>query len=303
MNHKKNSSAKKISTLTGMLMWCLMTLVHSMPRDKTPSDFPEANARIGQSFIFREADESIAKYGYMDISKNKKRTYGDKLSYEEYKGKKGKVIGIIAIPLTRFSETYLWHLELEGGEIVYARWSPVLSDQINDLVFQSDLDEAQKVIGEKIWLNWTQPGIKKGLISSSKDVIRHVSHLEEVQVVGIDTMRYGHGTGAAPFWLRVKFGDGQEALLGYSQRNFYAQNPIKSAWDKKTIESIKQKKVFIGMTAEQLILSWGKPEKVNRTITKNVTHEQWIYGNQYVYVENDKVTAIQESAGQVRRRY
>ena len=53
--------------------------------------------------------------------------------------------------------------------------------------------------------------------------------------------------------------------------------------------------VTVGMTTIQVLNSnWGKPEKVNRTVTQNGTNEQWVYGgNNYLYFENGKLTAIQ----------
>lgn len=53
--------------------------------------------------------------------------------------------------------------------------------------------------------------------------------------------------------------------------------------------------VTLGMTSAQVLNSnWGKPSKVNRTVTQNGTREQWVYGgNNYLYFENGKLTSIQ----------
>lgn len=38
---------------------------------------------------------------------------------------------------------------------------------------------------------------------------------------------------------------------------------------------------------------WGRPETINRTVTRNGTREQWVYGEgRYLYLENGRVTAI-----------
>lgn len=52
----------------------------------------------------------------------------------------------------------------------------------------------------------------------------------------------------------------------------------------------------IGMTSNEVLNTyWGKPDKVNRTTTAYGTSEQWVYGiSKYVYLENGKVTAIQD---------
>lgn len=63
--------------------------------------------------------------------------------------------------------------------------------------------------------------------------------------------------------------------------------------------AIAQQRVAIGMTSEEVIQSWGRPSKVNRTITRGGSSEQWIYRrggtgrDQYVYLENGVVRTIQ----------
>ena len=63
-------------------------------------------------------------------------------------------------------------------------------------------------------------------------------------------------------------------------------------------ENIAQRKVAIGMTADEVVSSWGRPDKVNKTITASGTSEQWVYEgrkhrNQYVYLDNGVVRSIQ----------
>lgn len=53
----------------------------------------------------------------------------------------------------------------------------------------------------------------------------------------------------------------------------------------------------IGMSKMAVIenTNWGKPYKINRTITASGTHEQWLYGSdQYLYFTNGTLTAIQD---------
>lgn len=53
--------------------------------------------------------------------------------------------------------------------------------------------------------------------------------------------------------------------------------------------------VAVGMTAKQVLETcWGKPERVNETLTGTASHEQWVYkGFNYVYFRNGVVTSIQ----------
>jgi len=62
-------------------------------------------------------------------------------------------------------------------------------------------------------------------------------------------------------------------------------------------ELMRRRKVQIGMTKEQVTLSWGKPERINRTVGKWGESEQWVYGDTYLYFEKDIMTSFQDSTG------
>lgn len=55
-------------------------------------------------------------------------------------------------------------------------------------------------------------------------------------------------------------------------------------------------KLLIGMKSDCVRLTWGYPNKVNRTTTANGVSEQWIYyrnGTFYLYMKNGVLTAAQ----------
>jgi hypothetical protein len=66
-------------------------------------------------------------------------------------------------------------------------------------------------------------------------------------------------------------------------------------WDMETCQTMDQKKVSIGMTAEQVQLSWGKPDRINTTSTARADHEQWVYGKEYLYVQDGILRSMQTS--------
>lgn len=54
--------------------------------------------------------------------------------------------------------------------------------------------------------------------------------------------------------------------------------------------------VSIGMSEDEVISILGEPTKKNNTTTENSKRTQWIYPNDlYIYIENGKVTAVQDS--------
>ncbi|MDR7131649.1 hypothetical protein J2X69_004013 [Algoriphagus sp. 4150] len=60
-------------------------------------------------------------------------------------------------------------------------------------------------------------------------------------------------------------------------------------------EKIAKRTIWIGMTEEMLIDSWGNPKDINSTVTRYSHRKQYVYSsNQYVYVENGVVDAWQD---------
>ena len=60
-------------------------------------------------------------------------------------------------------------------------------------------------------------------------------------------------------------------------------------------EKIAKRIIWIGMTEEMLIDSWGNPKDINSTVTRYSHRKQYVYSsNQYVYVENGVVDAWQD---------
>jgi hypothetical protein len=69
---------------------------------------------------------------------------------------------------------------------------------------------------------------------------------------------------------------------------------LKTPWR----DQIARRQISINMPAELVRLIWGEPDKINRTLTRRGAREQWVYGSigsrQYVYIEDDKVSVIQD---------
>lgn len=49
----------------------------------------------------------------------------------------------------------------------------------------------------------------------------------------------------------------------------------------------------MGMTKKEAELSWGKPEKVNKSVGSWGVREQWVYGYNYLYFKNGNLTSWQ----------
>lgn len=71
---------------------------------------------------------------------------------------------------------------------------------------------------------------------------------------------------------------------------YFKEHPERS--DFKDV--VLNNKIRIGMIKEEVELSWGKPGDIHRTVTQYSTHEQWIYGDHYLYFEDGVLTSWQD---------
>lgn len=74
-----------------------------------------------------------------------------------------------------------------------------------------------------------------------------------------------------------------------------------SSWSDEIKDLCVKQKISLGMTKEQVIASWGKPNDINRTVTMRGVSEQWVYGSygsyakhKLLYFEDNKLTAWQD---------
>jgi hypothetical protein len=59
-------------------------------------------------------------------------------------------------------------------------------------------------------------------------------------------------------------------------------------------EKIIAKKIWLGMSSAMALESWGNPSDINRSVGSWGVHEQWIYGDTYLYFENGVLTSWQD---------
>jgi hypothetical protein len=78
-----------------------------------------------------------------------------------------------------------------------------------------------------------------------------------------------------------------------------ASPPDPNSRDGRVAAAIAKRQVVIGMTEEEVIRSWGRPDKLNRTLTARTVSEQWIYErgsisqSTYLYMENGVLRSAQ----------
>ena len=262
------------------------------------SDKCNYTSEAGKEFVFPEATESLQQYGYLGW-KNRMSDNSKTLTYRHYHGKHGK----LQEQKIEDRFTYWFVAVLENCEKVYTsggtRSRPKDINEIEKfggIYFLETLAKAESMIGRSVWMNLNGSAVEKTLFTDDSSTTYSLNHLEPVQIVDIQTRRIGHARGAGPFYLRVQKTNGEQGYVAFNDRYFFSEAPIDPTWDEQLIEAIKQRKIRIGMTEQQLLLSWGKPDKVNSTVGAYGVHEQWVYGqSQYVYMKNGKLDSFQSS--------
>lgn len=66
-------------------------------------------------------------------------------------------------------------------------------------------------------------------------------------------------------------------------------------WPPPMAEAVARRQVVVGMNSDMVRASWGSPDRINTTVTAAGTREQWVYGLDYVYIENGLVNSIHTS--------
>ena len=180
-----------------------------------------------------------------------------------------------------------------------------LAQEFTTLMNVSDLENSKKLFtGKALWVN-----DNKVLYPYNKTNKILPVRFERVTVINILPSDY-HGT-PVQFIIKTAKGDTSECSLSVSDTNtsysiyhatnddifgkvFFTKDPkltyhlSPAAW-----AAVKAKKIYIGMPGDALRLVKGMPDKINRTTTAYAISEQWVYGNDYYYFKNDKLTTIQ----------
>lgn len=90
------------------------------------------------------------------------------------------------------------------------------------------------------------------------------------------------------FWEEMNLGASSRAKDRYNW--FMIEESYDKLYEKygDYVEIALRRKVCVGMPLELLLISWGEPEKINRS---SYCPDQYVYGDQYVYVEGGKITS------------
>lgn len=251
---------------------------------------------IGEKFIFLPMSVGSQQYGYQGIEGGNGK-YGHP-TYEECVGRIGKVIK------TTEGMSDVVSIQMEDNGHIYT--AKGYSSSIMGIAPVLDLDFARNK-----WIGKTLYNRQGYLVTydENTDKINTIKIKKYSPVKVLDIVAGWHEHQPIRFILqstpeKVGYLDIDISGTNVSQilqnlngfeKYFLNDDPRKYyKWSQKIWSAIEQEKVFVGMTAEQAIMSWGEPTSINTTTTGGGNHEQWVYKyHGYLYFDNKILTSIQ----------
>ena len=262
---------------------------------------------IGQDFYLKGKAESLREYGYdgflIDYKykgyNREKNTYKccDSYSskYNELEGKYFNVINVHKHPRAKENDDlygntfYLELKEKESGDKVYFEYKADFEFSFPFIVvgFYEKLKEI--AIGEKFILGGFEKRYKDTPdIKTGKSISHETGTVWECFDLTIEEKYYS-------LTLLLKDNLGQTLPVRYQgligEKKYYDSFTVEEAdmyvqkFGKTNWIMILEGKINIGFSEEMVLLSWGKPKKINYSSSG----DQWVYEEQYLYFENGKL--------------
>jgi len=268
-------------------------------------------------FIFLEKPKSEQKNGYygyflrpkaylelFPIAQKSDMTNSDgSLKYDKFVGKIMIAQGIEDKGDKKY-EVFI----LDGSSVKI--YSQIYTGVFHDIAYFDDLGKAKKR-----WLG-------KKVYSSTHQIMTYDSEAEKYgrvkvgisEPLNVIDIWWGveYHYGYYPIWIIVETSKKEKGFIriSYSWTNQSPENwTSERPWEGKLYEDdlrerlkysdeiwnlIDNQKVKIGMTKEQVILSWGIPDKINKDISETMVTEQWVYDSGYLYFRGGKLVTIQK---------
>jgi len=268
-----------------------------------PLSFRPIEKWVGEKFIFLPTNKSLQRFGYQNFSHGfNGSTSFNHPTYKECVGRIGTIV--------KASDSYYEGVAIkmdDNGQIYTSSGTNSINstDNIDHIAPVADIDYARKK-----WLGTTLWYRSKGLSTYNEDTEKFgtikIKKYSPVKVINIVL----GWSAVQPIRFILQTPSGDEGFVDFHlsgtnipymfrdllrfEDYFFTKDPKKIyKWFSKVWTAIEAEKVFIGMTAEQARMSWGKPDDVNKTITGNVKYEQWVYAGSYLYFKNDILSSIQ----------
>lgn len=302
----------KFTTILFYLFYSCATITDTYHFPQKPTQRLESEWD-GKELVFSEISKSLQMY--FNSTPWKLMDGFSNLQYNQLVRKMGRVDGIL-VDKRGFR---FWVIILEDGTRI------VRKDQddfewgfIDKTYFVEDFENAKKLIGSTLWLNkikdkdypsGEKPYVFRNIFDDSENQWTNFKRFQKVKAIEVIPFVYGNTYHGNPFFIKIQADDGELGYVRYGRTkkgmqsrlvHYYTENPIPDKWGEEIITLVKEGKIRIGMTSEQVRVSWGEPDDINVTTTYYTRHEQWIYGTDYrykryyVYFDNGILSSYQK---------
>lgn len=264
---------------------------------KGPSSFRPIEAWVGERFIFLPQTKGMQEFGYQNFGENVEGSgsqYG--VPYNKYCGRIARVLTVKEAIYTSWD--VIFQMEDDGQKI--RAWSSIgILDKIAPV---ADIDDARaKWKGKVLWY----AGTKLDTYNADKAEFGHITIKKYYPVRVVDIVAGWYNFRPVRFIVRTPALTEGFADVCWSGTNgnldgrdfeslFLQTDPRKTHnWSGEVWSAIEDEKVFVGMTAEQALMSWGKPVRSNRSTSTSGATEVWDYpSNASLYLKDGAVTSI-----------
>ena len=276
----------------------------------------EPSGHKGMEVIFCEIDEDVYPFtSHFKLTKDMQL----EIDYKEVSNRRGIVFGeartynMWGVSFSSYMySTMVYNLD-DGSQIFIESLNvPWRMDKKTGWDFVVEVEKYEKLermIGDTIWLNRSSHTYsQKEKYGPTPQLLgidgSYFHRFEEVIITSIITYYNGIGDG---LWFGIKSKDGKEGSLmhfdpkGYryisplideKEISYFTENPVNEGWDKEIVESIAKREIGLGMTKEQVRLSWGKPRSISKSMNSLGVIEIWDYIGRYVTFHNNEVDEV-----------
>jgi len=264
----------------------------------------------GRKIVFSEISKSLQQY--FDDWIYRSGSFYKNVIYEEVVGDTGLVGGII---VDKTGDEY-WKIKMASGEVYFhekdfydLKWG-----FIDHTYFLDDFDKAKQMMNKYIWLFQVKEKtygddrlfVFRNIYDDNANQLTKFTKFQKVKVIDVVPFVYGNTYTGSPFYLQIQSDTGEIGFVrhhstyyGFQKRyiHFFEEDPFSPDWSDEIVGLIKEGKIRIGMSKNQVKLSWGTPDDINVTVTSRYRHEQWVYefsSRYYVYFDDGILTSYQK---------
>jgi len=263
---------------------------------RLPAGYDTSHPWIGMKVAFLPQDESVRQDGYQAYSFEE-----DGASHPSY----DVLVGRTAEVIEYRSDPGAPAVILKVDALDWVLYTQAVSGMLSEVGFVSEMEKARTLVGRRVWRKGRPPRTyadRGGYIKGSEQT----GTGEEVVIRDIEwstndrkPLRFVFEThdGTTGYWdgalSRINAGLSSRVRLFEDSWSLDDPHVAHADWPQRVWNTIESGKVTCGMTAEQVLVSWGKPRDVIRLTETPKVREQWVYDSHDLRFENGTLVSFE----------